>query len=122
MLRLHFANSAFGGETMLHILIAVALVAHGVGHTVGFWMKVPLWFELFWMLAGAGFVAGAWGFWQRTDWWPTAIALSAAGSLIVMMLPHGVFDVTPFSAALAFNLVTLFVLIVPTSRQWLSAA
>jgi len=46
----------------LRIVMALALAAHGIGHSVGFGVAAPLWFAAAWLLPGAGFVIGAWVF------------------------------------------------------------
>jgi hypothetical protein len=102
---------------MLHAAIALAIVLHGLGHAVGFWMPVPTWFALAWLLPGAGFLVGASGFWQHADWWPLVLVASAIASLLMLALPTGALRQSPFGSALAFNLVVILALLVPWSRR-----
>lgn len=46
---------------MLQVIVSLALLAHEIGHVVGFSMPVPLWFTLLWLLPGAAFTVGVWG-------------------------------------------------------------
>jgi hypothetical protein len=71
---------------VLHPLILLAVLLHGIGHAVGFWMAVPSWFVFAWLLLGVGFLAGAWGFWQLADWSPAVLVVSAAASLLMLAL------------------------------------
>jgi hypothetical protein len=105
---------------MLHALVALALVMHGVGHALGFWMAVPAWFAVAWLVPGAGFLAGAWGFWHHADWWPAVLVASATASLLMLVLPTGALRQAPFGSfgsALAFDLIVIVALMVPWSRR-----
>jgi hypothetical protein len=101
---------------MLHLMIALALLLHGVGHAVGFWIPVPSWFAVAWLLPGLGFLAGSWACWQRVDWWPVLIVASSAASLL-LVLATGALRAGPLASALAFDVVVLAVLLVPWSRH-----
>ena len=58
---------------MLHLILALLPLLHGVGHAVGFWMSVPTWLTVAWLVPGIGFLVGGWALWQRVDWSPTAL-------------------------------------------------
>jgi hypothetical protein len=107
---------------MLNLLIVLALLLHGIGHAVGFWMAVPAWFAFAWLLPGVGFLVGAWGFWQQADWWPAALAASAAASLLMLALPTGALRQGPYGSAVAFDLVVFLAIAVPWSRRLLGGA
>jgi hypothetical protein len=102
---------------MWHALIALALLSHAVGHAVGFWMPVPAWFRLLWLVPGLVFLAGTWGFWQRADWWPLVVAAAAAGSLLTVLLAPGALRLGPYGSAFVFDALTLLVLLVPYGRR-----
>jgi hypothetical protein len=102
---------------MLHLLIVLALLLHGIGHAVGFWLPVPSWFALAWLLPGAGFLVGAWGLWQYTGWWPPALVVSAAASLLMLALPTGALRQVPYGSALAFDLLVILAIAVPWTRR-----
>ena len=102
---------------MLHMLIVLVLLLHGVGHAVGFWMAVPGWFALAWLLPGVGFLAGAWGFWEHAAWAPAVLVASAAASLLMLALPTGALRQAPYGSALAFDLLVIFAFAVPWSRR-----
>jgi hypothetical protein len=106
---------------MWHVVIALALLLHGLGHGVGFWMPVPGWFRLLWLLPGLVFLAGAWGLWGRADWWPAVVAGAAAGSLLTLLLVPGALRAGPYGSALVFDAIALVVLLVPHSRRLLTA-
>src|SRR4051812_6485810 len=103
---------------MLHALVGAALVLHGVGHAVGFWLGVPAWFAATWLLPGVGFLVGAWGFWRHAEWWPIVVAVSAVASLLALALQGGAPRQAPVGSALAFDLVVLAALLVPWSRRF----
>ena len=101
---------------MLHLIIMLLLLLHGTGHAVGFWMPVPTWFRLTWLLPGIGFILGSWAFWQRADWWPTVILGSASLSLLLVFLT-GAVKPGPLASAFAFDLAIIVVLVVPWTRR-----
>ena len=102
---------------MWHALIALALLTHGVGHAVGFWMPVPAWLRLLWLVPGLVVRVGAWGFWQRADWWPVVVAAAAAGSLLTVLLAPGALRLGPYGSAFVFDALSLLVLLVPSGRR-----
>ncbi|HZO27621.1 MAG TPA: hypothetical protein VFH48_16720 [Chloroflexota bacterium] len=106
---------------MLHLLIVLALLLHGIGHAVGFWMAVPSWFAVACLAPGVGFLVGGWGFWQHAAWWPAVLAASAAASLLMLALPTGALRQAPYGSALAFDLIVLFLLVLPWSRRLVAA-
>jgi hypothetical protein len=101
---------------MLHLVIALLLLMHGVGHAIGFWMPVPTWFTVTWLLPGIGFLVGGWACWQRADWWPTVILGSAILSL-VLVFPTGALKPGPLASALTFDLAIVVALVVPWTRR-----
>jgi hypothetical protein len=107
---------------VLKILLAVLLVAHGVGHTVGFWISVPLWFAFLWVLPGASFASAAWGVWTQADWWPvvTIAAALVSGALLLLLQPTALRAPGPLVSALAFDLVALAALLLPWSHRFLN--
>jgi hypothetical protein len=102
---------------MLHLMVVLVLLAHGIGHGVGFWMPVPSWFAFAWLVPGAGFSVGAWGYWQHADWWPAVLMTSAALSLAMVMLPTGTLRQAPYASALAFDLLVILTIAMPWSRR-----
>ncbi|MGH2352161.1 MAG: hypothetical protein ACRDJN_11180 [Chloroflexota bacterium] len=105
---------------MWHVVIALALLAHGVGHAVGFWMPVPAWFRLLWLLPGLAFLVGAWAFWQHAEWWPVAVGAAAAASLLTIVLAPSTLRLGPYGSAFVFNALTLLVLLAPQGRRLLA--
>jgi hypothetical protein len=101
---------------MLHAIITAVLMLHGVGHAVGFWLPVPTWFALAWLLPGIGFLIGSWAFWQRADWWPLVVLLAALASLLLVLLT-GELKAGPFASAFLFDLAVIVALVVPWSRR-----
>jgi hypothetical protein len=106
---------------MWHALIALALVLHGIGHAVGFWMPVPTWFALAWLLPGAGFVLGAWAYLRRAQSWTALTLASAAVSLALVLLAPGTLAPGPYSSAFVFDVVVLAALLIPAGRRRLAA-
>ena len=89
--------------TVIRYVIVLALLAHGIGHVMGFlaaWTKLPMgfvdrsWvlggdvkiqtaigraFGLIWLVALVGFIGAGLGLLLRQEWWS---ALATAGSVI----------------------------------------
>jgi hypothetical protein len=106
---------------MWHALIALALLLHGAGHAVGFWMPVPAWLRLLWLAPGLVFLAGAWGYWQRAEWWPGVVAAAAVGSLLTVVLAPGALRLGPYGSAFVFDALILLVLLLPAGRRLVAA-
>ena len=104
----------------LRILIALALAAHGVGHTVGFGVGAPLWFAAVWIVPGVGFVVGAWSLWKHMGWWPPLVLVSAIASLALEALAGVSLQPGPYASAAVFNTVAMLALFVPRTRQHLA--
>ena len=104
----------------LRIVIALALAAHGAGHSVGFGVAVPLWFAAAWLLPGAGFLVGAWGFWRDRDWWEPLVLGSALASSALEILAGVSLQPGPYASAAVFNALATGLLLVPRTRQWLA--
>jgi hypothetical protein len=107
---------------MLHLLIVLALLLHGIGHAVGFWMPVPTWFAAAWLLPGLGFLVGAWGLWQQAGWWPAALIASAMVSLLMAALPAGALRAGPYGSALAFDVLVILAVAAPWGRRLAAGA
>ena len=107
---------------MLHLLLVLALLLHGIGHAVGFWMAVPAWFAVAWLLPGVGFLAGAWGVWQHAGWASAVLVASAAASLLMLALPTGALRRASYGAALAFDLLVIVAIAVPWGRRLMVGA
>jgi hypothetical protein len=105
---------------MLHVLIVLALLMHGIGHAVGFWMAVPAWFAVSWLLPGIGFLVGSWGFWQHALWSPAVIIASAMMSILMLAEPTGASRQAPYGVALAFDLLVILAIAVPWSRRFIA--
>src|SRR5215467_8094506 len=104
-------------------MIVAVLVLHGVGHSVGFWMPVPLWFAFAWLVPGAAFVGTAWGAWNHAEWWPFATIGAAFISAGMLLLQLNVLRAPgPFASAFGFDLLAVAVLLLPWSRRLLVAA
>jgi hypothetical protein len=93
---------------MLRVVSAIVLVAHGLGHVLGFlaaWTSVPMgftgkpWifggaeigspvgklFGLVWLVALAGFVAAGYALYKDEGWWRTAVVAASVISLVVIL-------------------------------------
>jgi hypothetical protein len=111
------------GTTMqnsLRIVIAVALAAHGVGHTVGLGVAAPLWFAAAWLLPGIGFAIGAWAFWTHRGWWEPLVFGSALASLGLEVIAGVSLQLGPYASAAAFNALAIILLLVPRTRHQLA--
>jgi hypothetical protein len=106
---------------MWHSLVALALVLHGAGHAVGFWMPVPAWFAVAWLVPGAAVGAGAWGVWRRAGWWPVVVLAAAVLSLLALVLVPSAAQRGPYGSALALDLLAILVLLVPRTRRAVAA-
>lgn len=42
-----------------------------------------------WVIAGAGFIGAAWGFWQSAPWWTTAAWIGSIGTIAAIALWAG---------------------------------
>ena len=104
----------------LRILIALAIAAHGVGHSVGLGVAAPLWFAAAWVLPGVAFVAGAWGVWRQRDWWEPLVLAAAVASLALELLAGVALQVGPYAWAAVFNVLAIGLLVIPRTRQQLS--
>ena len=107
---------------MLRVVVVLALLAHGIGHAVGFWMPVPQWLAVSWLVPGVVFVASAWGAWTRATWWPRTAAVGSGLSIAALLpQPSLVAAGGPFMSAFAFDMIVLAALVVPWSRRTLLA-
>lgn len=107
-------------ENSLRIVIALALAAHGLGHSVGFGAAAALWFAAAWLLPGAGFVIGAWAFWTHRSWWEPVVFSSALVSLGLEAIASVSLQPAPYASAAAFNTLAIILLLVPRTRRQLA--
>jgi hypothetical protein len=107
-------------QNTVRIVIALALAAHGLGHTVGFGLTAPLWFAVAWLFAGAGFVIGAWAFWTRRTWWEPVVFGSAIASFGLEAIAGVSLQPGPYASAAVFNALTMILLLVPRTRHQLA--
>ena len=120
---------------MLRYLIAIALVAHGVGHVLflanswGYWRgneEGSSWLfsevlgagqavegivGLLWLVPLVGFVAVTWGYLTHQGWWPQLVLASAAISLVMIVLWWGSLVTGSAFFALVFDLVVIVVVL-----------
>ena len=119
---------------MVRILIALALLAHGIGHVLfagnswGTWRTEPSRAGLFtkilhagqtaegvmgsiWLLPMVGFMVVALGFYVQTGWWQQAALISAGASTILMLLWWGSLNESSALFALLFNLAVIGVIL-----------
>jgi hypothetical protein len=107
----------------IRILIAGALLVHGVGHTLGFWMPARSWLmpnageslmrilsSVIWGLAAAGFILSLLGFLGvvvPADWWRPLAVIFAFISLVGLGLFWGTWPAFNTIGALGVNLAIL---------------
>ena len=107
----------------LRILIAGALLVHGVGHTLGLFMPARSWLmpnagetalrtvsRILWVLAAAGFILSFLGFLGvvvPTDWWRPLAVVFALVSLLGLVLFWGTWPTFNTIGALAMNIAVL---------------
>jgi hypothetical protein len=107
-------------QNSLRILLALALVAHGIGHTIGFGVAAPLWFAAAWLIPGAGFVIGAWDLWTHQSWWEPLVFGSALASLALEVMAGVSLQPGPYASAAVFNALAIILLQVPRTRHQLA--
>jgi hypothetical protein len=112
---------------LLRILIAGALLVHGVGHTLGFFMPARSWLlpgagegtlkivgGIFWVLATLGFIAallGFLGFLVPAEWWRPLAIVFAVVSLLGLFLFLGSWPTFNTIGAVGMNVVILVLLL-----------
>src|ERR1041385_7320952 len=104
----------------LRIVMALALAAHGIGHSVGFGVAAPLWFAAVWLLPGAGFVIGAWAFWTHRTWWEPVVFGSALASLALEAIAGVSLQPGPYASVAVFNTFAIILLLLPRTRRQLA--
>ena len=116
---------------LVRCLIAIALIAHGVGHLLflanswGYWKgdeEGRSWFfsgvlgagqtlegilGLVWFIPLIGFVAVSWGYLAHQGWWPQLALASAAISLAMIVLWWGGLITGSAFFALVFDLAVI---------------
>jgi len=107
----------------VRILIAGALLIHGVGHILGFWMPARSWLmpnageplmrtlsSILWLLAAVGFILSCLGFLGvvvPADWWrPLAVAFALV-SLLGLAIFWGTWPAFNTIGALTMNIAIL---------------
>ncbi len=109
--------------TMLRLLIAGALLVHGIGHTLGIWMPARSWLlpnigeptlrivsNVLWVLTAAGFLAACLGFLGILvpgDWWGPLAVVFAFVSLFGLFLFWGTWPTFNTIGALSMNIAVL---------------
>jgi hypothetical protein len=107
----------------IQVLIAGALLVHGAGHILGFWMPARSWLmpragepvlrtvsSVLWVLVAAGFILSCLGFLGvvlPADWWRPLAVVSALVSLLGLVLFWGTWPAFNALGALAMNVVVL---------------
>lgn len=110
-------------STMLRLLIAGALLVHGIGHTLGFWMPSRSWLlpnvgesslkimsRALWVLTVAGFLVTCLSFLGIVvpgEWWRALAVVFAFVSLSGLVLFWGTWPVMNMIGALAMNIAVL---------------
>jgi hypothetical protein len=107
----------------IKILITGALLVHGVGHSLGFWMPMRSWLlpnasestlrvisSIFWIAAVLGFVASALSFWGILipgDLWRQLALIFAVVSLSGLILFFGTWPTFNTIGAFGMNIAIL---------------
>lgn len=117
---------------MLHIVLALAIGAHGIGHilflmpllgiadwgqTTHSWLftgqsTARLAGSLVWLVAMIAFCAAAYGLWNQQVWWRNAAVFAAVISVIGLVMFWTSPLTSPAMAALIFDAAVLFALII----------
>ena len=108
---------------ILRILIVGALLVHGVGHILGFWMPSRSWLmpnagepflrtlsSILWVLAALGFVLSCLGFLDivvPADWWRPLAVVFALVSLLGLVLFWGTWPAFNTIGALSMNVAIM---------------
>jgi hypothetical protein len=111
----------------IRILVAGALFAHGIGHTLGFWKpaqslplvklserQIRLIGGMIWAPVGAGFIVSALGFFGiivPASWWRPAALIFAVISLIGLLIFGRSWPIFNFIGASAMNIAVLVALL-----------
>jgi hypothetical protein len=131
---------------MLRLILAIVLIAHGIGHIMGFlaaWTNVPMGFSdrpwllstgvtvssavgkafgLLWLVALVAFVVAGLGVLLRADWWPMLAIAGSVVSLIAILPWWNTVASGPRIWASLVDVVTIVVLLVPAWREQLVRA
>ena len=111
----------------IRILIAGALLVHGIGHSLGFWKpaktfplvhlseaQIRLFAGIIWVLVALGFIAAAMGFWGiliPASWWRPLAVIFAVISLVGLVLFGRSWPVFNFIGASLLNIAVLVALL-----------
>jgi hypothetical protein len=110
-------------DQIIKILIGGALLVHGVGHSLGFWMPVRSWLlpnasestlrvvsSIIWVAAALGFVASVLSFWGILipgDLWRQLALVFAVVSLLGLILFFGTWPTFNTIGAFGMNIAIL---------------
>lgn len=122
---------------MFRLIIALVLILHGIGHTMGFfasWTSVPMGFRdqpwifsgdiimssdvgrafgLLWLVALIGFVGSGLGLLFNYDWWKSLAIASSVISLIVIIPWWNTVATGAQIAAVLVDVIVIMVLSLP---------
>jgi hypothetical protein len=130
---------------MAQIVVAILLLAHGVGHALflanswGMWkgetaratvfgniLHVSQTLEgvvgILWLLPLIGFLATAWGYYSATPWWRTTALASSVISAALIILWWGGLNTSSGIFALVFDLAVVAILLYQQSTGTVGAA
>jgi hypothetical protein len=126
---------------MLRLIIGIVLIAHGIGHSMGFlasWTTIPSglttghWilssditmdstvgriFGLIWLLALAGLAAAGIGLIFQQSWWQTVAVVSSIVSLVAILPWLNLMPLFSAIGAVLVDLAVLLVLLTPLGEQ-----
>jgi hypothetical protein len=66
---------------------------------------------LLWFIPFAGFLAGAYGFWQETDWWRPLLVIASAVSVLLVLPWWGAMPRGSYLGALIVDIGVLVALL-----------
>jgi hypothetical protein len=125
----------------LKIVVAVVLVAHGLGHVMapqsafvppgafpstanslvgsGLTIASPAGkaLSLLWLIPLAGFLIGTYGLWTAQEWWRPVLATSAIVSIVAVLPWWNVMPTFSYLGALAVDLVVLIGVFTPWGTE-----
>lgn len=128
-------------NNLLRWAVIVVVLAHGVGHIMGFmaaWTNVPMGFSdrssllsdtltldsavgrvfgVLWMVAMVGFLVSVYGVLAHQDWWRTLMIAAAVLSLVVILPWWNTVTPGPRFGATLVNLVIIAALLPPWGEQ-----
>ena len=129
---------------LLSIIVAVALLGHGIGHVMGFlasWTKLPMgftespWilstdtniqsttgkaFGVLWLLAMAAFIGAVVGLFMEQSWWTTAAVIASVLSLVAIVPWWNTYTPGSKQALVLVDVVVIAVLLGPWKDELLA--